>query len=117
MTNLVQTPRSDRLRSLVDTVQHNERTLRRFQNVELRLIVAERVGLAVERLELQDDQGERIALTVSVGVAARTIAGGAAEVAASGYAMMEEADRAMYQAKRKGRNRIEARVNAAGAHA
>jgi hypothetical protein len=40
VTNLAQTPLSDRLRSLVDTVQHNERTLRRFQNVELRLIGA-----------------------------------------------------------------------------
>lgn len=41
VTNLAQTPLSDRLRSLVDTVQHNERTLRRFQNVELRLIGAQ----------------------------------------------------------------------------
>jgi uncharacterized protein YigA (DUF484 family) len=41
VTNQAQTPLSDRLRSLVDTVQHNERTLRRFQNIELRLIGAQ----------------------------------------------------------------------------
>jgi uncharacterized protein YigA (DUF484 family) len=41
VTNLAQTPLSDRLRALVDTVQHNERTLRRFQNVELKLIGAQ----------------------------------------------------------------------------
>ncbi len=79
------------------------------------LIVAERVRQAVERLELQDDRGERIALTVSIGVAARTMTGGTTEAAASCHAMMEEADRAMYQAKRNGRNRIEALVAAADA--
>jgi diguanylate cyclase (GGDEF)-like protein len=78
------------------------------------LTVAERVRLAVERLALQDDHGERIALTVSIGVAARTISGTPTEAAKLGGAMMEEADRAMYQAKRNGRNRIEALVNAGG---
>nr|WP_218901571.1 DUF484 family protein [Paraburkholderia bryophila] len=76
------------------------------------LTVAERVRLAVERLALQDDHGERIALTVSIGVAARTISGAPAEAITYGRAMMEEADRAMYQAKRNGRNRIEALVKA-----
>jgi diguanylate cyclase (GGDEF)-like protein len=41
VTNLAQTPLSDRLRALIDTVQHNERTLRRFQDVELHLIGAQ----------------------------------------------------------------------------
>ncbi len=41
VTYSAQTPLSDRLRSLVDTVQHNERTLRRFQDVEVRLIGAQ----------------------------------------------------------------------------
>ncbi|MFC6307433.1 sensor domain-containing diguanylate cyclase [Paraburkholderia dipogonis] len=76
------------------------------------LTVAERVRLAVERLALQDDHGERIVLTVSIGVAARTIGGTPAESAKLGGAMMEEADRAMYQAKRNGRNRIEALAKA-----
>jgi diguanylate cyclase (GGDEF)-like protein len=76
------------------------------------LTVAERVRLAVERLDLQDDHGERIDLTVSIGVAARTITGTSADAAGHGYAMMEEADRAMYQAKRNGRNRVEALTKA-----
>ncbi|WCM22739.1 GGDEF domain-containing protein [Paraburkholderia bryophila] len=76
------------------------------------LTVAERVRLAVERLALQDDHGKRIALTVSIGVAARTIGGAPAEAITHGRTMMEEADRAMYQAKRNGRNRIEALVKA-----
>jgi diguanylate cyclase (GGDEF)-like protein len=77
------------------------------------LTVAERVRQAVEKLDLQDDHGERIALTVSVGVAARTITGTPAEAAVHGHAMIEEADRAMYCAKRNGRNRIEALMQAA----
>ena len=71
------------------------------------LVAAERVRHAVERLDLQDDNGERIALTVSIGVAARTIVGGAHEAAAMGQALIEAADRAMYQAKSNGRNRVE----------
>ena len=78
------------------------------------LTVAERVRLAVEKLDLQDDHGQRIALTVSIGVAARTASGAPTEAVALGHAMMEEADRAMYQAKRNGRNRIEALAKAGG---
>ena len=71
------------------------------------LTVAERVRLAVEKLHLQDDHGERIALTVSIGVAARVVSCAPAEAVTLGRAMMEEADRAMYQAKHNGRNRVE----------
>ncbi|HZZ12667.1 MAG TPA: DUF484 family protein [Paraburkholderia sp.] len=78
------------------------------------LTVAERVRLAVERLVLEDDHGERIMLTVSIGVAARTVSGTAAEAPALGHAMMADADRAMYQAKRNGRNRVEAMAITAG---
>ena len=70
--------------------------------------VAERVRAAVEKLALLDDDGERIALTVSIGVAARTVSGSPADALALGRAMMDEADRAMYQAKHNGRNRVEA---------
>ncbi|WP_233806273.1 GGDEF domain-containing protein [Paraburkholderia sp. HP33-1] len=76
------------------------------------LVVAERVRLAVETLDVRDEHGERIALTVSIGVAARVVGGTPAEAVSSGQAMMDEADRAMYQAKRNGRNRIEPRVEA-----
>lgn len=76
------------------------------------LTVAERVRQAVERLDLQDDHGERIALTVSIGVAARVLSGVATDAVSLGRAMVEEADRAMYLAKHNGRNRIEALVKA-----
>ena len=71
------------------------------------LIAAERVRHAVELLNFHDENGERIALTVSIGVAARTIAGGALNAAEVGQSLMDEADRAMYQAKHNGRNRVE----------
>jgi diguanylate cyclase (GGDEF)-like protein len=71
------------------------------------LVAAERVRGAVERLEFHDDNGERIALTVSVGVAARAIVGGALDAAAQGQSLIDAADRAMFQAKNNGRNRVE----------
>ncbi|MGF6374173.1 diguanylate cyclase (GGDEF)-like protein [Paraburkholderia sp. RAU6.4a] len=76
------------------------------------LTVAERVRRAVENLDVRDEHGELIALTVSIGVAGRVVAGSPAEAMSLGQAMMDEADRAMYQAKRNGRNRIEAQVDA-----
>jgi diguanylate cyclase (GGDEF)-like protein len=76
------------------------------------LTVAERVRLAVERLDLQDDHGECIALRVSIGVAARMAGGASADAVSLGRAMMEDAAHAMYQAKRNGRNRVEALVKA-----
>jgi diguanylate cyclase (GGDEF)-like protein len=78
------------------------------------LIVAERVRLAVEKLDVRDEHGERLALTVSIGVAARAVGGSPVEAMSLGQAMMEEADRAMYRAKRNGRNRIEAQLDAPG---
>lgn len=78
------------------------------------LTVAERVRLAVERLDVVDDHGTRITLSVSIGVAARVVNCAPADAMALGQTMMEEADRAMYQAKRNGRNRIETIVEAGG---
>ncbi|MBC8750063.1 MULTISPECIES: GGDEF domain-containing protein [Paraburkholderia] len=76
------------------------------------LTVAERVRLAVQNLDVRDEYGERIALTVSIGVAARVVAGTPAEAMSLGRTLLDEADRAMYRAKRNGRNRIEAQVDA-----
>jgi diguanylate cyclase (GGDEF)-like protein len=70
-------------------------------------IVAERVRQAVSVLECFDDGGSRIVLTVSIGVSARTSTK-RNDATTLGTALMEEADRAMYQAKRNGRNRVEA---------
>ncbi|WP_233836144.1 GGDEF domain-containing protein [Paraburkholderia sp. ZP32-5] len=78
------------------------------------LTVAERVRLAVERLDVTDDHGTHIALSVSIGVAARVVNCAPAEAMSLGQTMMQEADRAMYQAKRNGRNRIETIVEAGG---
>ncbi|MGF6448600.1 diguanylate cyclase [Paraburkholderia youngii] len=76
------------------------------------LTVAERVRRAVENLDVRDVHGERIALSVSIGVAARVVAGSPADAMSLGQTMMDEADRAMYQAKRNGRNRIETHADA-----
>jgi diguanylate cyclase (GGDEF)-like protein len=78
------------------------------------LIAAERVRHAVELLDLQDDDGSRIALTVSIGVTARTITGGVHQAGEIGQSLIEEADRAMYQAKNNGRNRVEVSPHASG---
>jgi diguanylate cyclase (GGDEF)-like protein len=70
------------------------------------LVVAERVRHAVSMLELLDDAGARIPLTVSIGVSART-SSKRDDATNLGEALMDEADRAMYRAKRNGRNRVE----------
>ena len=64
------------------------------------LEVGERIRDAVERIDLRDTGVERV--TVSIG--AMVGAGGAAGVAD----LVEAADRALYRAKRFGRNRVEA---------
>ncbi|MEM5330511.1 GGDEF domain-containing protein [Paraburkholderia sp. JHI2823] len=73
------------------------------------LAVAERIRRAVETLEVHDDEGGRIALSVSIGVAAyRVNAGEASAGTPEGQArsLLDEADQAMYQAKHQGRNRV-----------
>lgn len=73
------------------------------------LAVAERIRKAVEAIELLDEDGERIPLTVSIGAAAcQSNSGEGIVVNPDEVArlLMEEADQAMYKAKSDGRNRV-----------
>ena len=73
------------------------------------LAVAERIRRAVEALEVHDDEGGRIALSVSIGVAAYQVnarEGAAGNPEADARSLLDEADQAMYQAKHQGRNRV-----------
>jgi len=63
------------------------------------LTMAERIRESVTRLEVADARGETIPLTVSIGVAER-VAGETVD------ALVDRADRAMYEAKLAGRNRV-----------
>ncbi|MBN3756682.1 sensor domain-containing diguanylate cyclase [Paraburkholderia sp. Tr-20389] len=69
------------------------------------LVVAERMRTAVAQLELHDDSGARIPLTVSIGVSAHAMQLGA-DLDRLGRTLVDEADRAMYKAKADGRNRV-----------
>jgi diguanylate cyclase (GGDEF)-like protein len=69
------------------------------------LVVAERMRNAVAQLELYDDGGARIALTVSIGVSAHSVQHDA-DLDKLGRTLVDEADRAMYKAKSDGRNRV-----------
>jgi len=62
-------------------------------------VLAERLRLAVERMEIIDPDGSTIPITVSVGITAYSV-GQTLE------ALVDRADRAMYAAKLAGRNRV-----------
>ena len=62
-------------------------------------VIAERLRQAMERAEIEW-QGAAIALTISIGMAARRDGDGDAA------ALLERADKALYAAKREGRNRV-----------
>jgi two-component system cell cycle response regulator len=62
-------------------------------------IVAERIRRAVEELMLSDQKGQRVPVRVSIGIACL-------EVNDNAEVLIDRADRAMYQAKVNGRNRI-----------
>ncbi|QGZ58189.1 GGDEF domain-containing protein [Paraburkholderia acidiphila] len=70
------------------------------------LAVAERIRHAVEALEVLDDEGERIALSVSIGVAAYRMNALAASPEVLARSLLDQADQAMYRAKHQGRNRV-----------
>lgn len=69
------------------------------------LVVAERMRTAVAQLELRDDSGTPIPLTVSVGVSAHSMQHNT-DLDKLGRTLVDEADRAMYRAKSEGRNRV-----------
>lgn len=79
-------------------------------------IVAERVRRAVETLEVRDDAGLPITLTASIGVAARVISTSLLSQGDPARTLLEEADRAMYRAKRGGRNRVEIHTDESAVH-
>jgi diguanylate cyclase (GGDEF)-like protein len=62
---------------------------------------AERLRHAVEDIEFIATSGIRTSLTVSVGVACTSVDAAAPDV------LLKAADTALYEAKRKGRNRVE----------
>lgn len=62
-------------------------------------IAAERIRAAVEKMELHDAQGAQVPVRVSIGLACL-------EVNDTAEMLIERADRAMYQAKSNGRNRV-----------
>lgn len=70
------------------------------------LAVAERIRKAVSGLEVHDDHGGRMTLTVSVGIALLNKVD-ALNPMSSAVALVAAADRAMYLAKHNGRNRVE----------
>jgi two-component system cell cycle response regulator len=63
------------------------------------LSTAERVRASVERMQVQSDRGDLIPVTISVGAASRAIGEPIGTV-------IDRADRAMYTAKSRGRNRV-----------
>lgn len=78
-------------------------------DVSVAVAVAERIRKAVAVAKLYDDSGERIALTVSIGVAACKPDRGEHDSSSPeevAHLMLKEADQAMYQAKSDGRNRV-----------
>lgn len=64
------------------------------------LQVAERLRQVIEEDEFYTDQGDRIVLTVSIGVSERQ------DQTQSFASLMVQADKALYEAKRNGRNKV-----------
>lgn len=76
----------------------------RSTSADQALIAAERIRQAAEQLSL-NVRGQRVQITVSVGVASSD-PDSAGMRACAPTALVETADRALYEAKRGGRNRV-----------
>jgi diguanylate cyclase (GGDEF)-like protein len=70
-------------------------------------VLAERWRCAVEQAELRVADGERIPVTISIGVSDYRGPGDCRTEVASPDDLIAAADRALYRAKQKGRNRVE----------
>ncbi|WP_321815533.1 MULTISPECIES: GGDEF domain-containing protein [unclassified Paraburkholderia] len=67
-------------------------------------VVAERVRRAVEALVVRSNDGAQVPVTLSIGVAVTP--GTSADKGAAARALIDAADRALYRAKRSGRNQV-----------
>jgi diguanylate cyclase (GGDEF)-like protein len=75
------------------------------------LAVAERIRRAVSELQVLDDNDQNMTLTVSIGIALLPTAD-LGDTVSSANTLVASADRAMYLAKRNGRNRVELELSA-----
>jgi diguanylate cyclase (GGDEF)-like protein len=71
------------------------------------LLLAERIRLEVAQNPIQLDDGQTLTLTVSIGVSETLPMLGKSRHQEVGEHLLASADQALYQAKAKGRNRIE----------
>ncbi|PKK90426.1 MAG: hypothetical protein CVV64_08660 [Candidatus Wallbacteria bacterium HGW-Wallbacteria-1] len=106
-------------RVLESTARRNIDTVARYGGEEFTIIVpstaiqgalalGERIRRAVEEREIRTEDGRLTRVTVSVGVS--TAFGGALPSIETPESLIESADRAMYNAKNNGRNRVETLV-------
>ncbi|TSH75841.1 GGDEF domain-containing protein [Acinetobacter sp. RF15A] len=69
-------------------------------NIEMAQQIAERCRLAIQQLEIQSDEGTKIPVTASFGIA----------ISQAELRPQQLADRALYQAKARGRNQVRAYI-------
>jgi diguanylate cyclase (GGDEF)-like protein len=69
-------------------------------------LVAERIRAGVADTALMLSSGEKLNVTVSIGVATLDIAAASGELESIGQHFLAQADRALYQAKANGRNKV-----------
>ncbi|MGH8325023.1 MAG: GGDEF domain-containing protein, partial [Steroidobacteraceae bacterium] len=70
-------------------------------------ILGERLRREIEEMSLAKDTGEPLPVTLSVGISLFPLEGDAAPPEQAGDRLIEQADAALYRAKRAGRNRVE----------